>query len=57
MKNAYQHRRFAPRSATALLATRLIVVKKKSPEPAQGVFIGKRKGLFDGHPLFYGPGI
>jgi hypothetical protein len=39
MKNAYQQRRFAPRSATALLATPLIVVKKKTPEPAQGVFI------------------
>jgi hypothetical protein len=39
LKNAERRRRFAPPAATALLATPLPVVKKKTPETAQGVFI------------------
>jgi len=57
LKNAYQQRCFAYRSATALLATPLKAVKKKTPEPAQGMFICKRKEFFDDALLYCVPGI
>jgi hypothetical protein len=56
-KNAQRRRRFAPRAAPAFLATPLPVVKKKTPEPAQGMFICKRKEFFEGDPLNCVPGI